>query len=167
MQSDFNMKNKTLFNFKPLSLFNRNRLFLMALMLLISFNAQSQTTTLVALGNQSGVPSAMKLSELKSVLMGEKQRWKNGNRILIALMKTNTALGKSTSEKIYDMTGDELNKYWLALVFQGKAQAPVFFSSIVELENYVAQNQGAIGILNKSSLNTEIKNILIDGLKSF
>jgi hypothetical protein len=70
---------------------------MMALMLLISFNAQSQTTTLVALGNQSGVPSAMKLSELKSVLMGEKQRWKNGNRILIALMKTNTALGKSTS----------------------------------------------------------------------
>ena len=90
---------------------------MMSLMLLISFNAQSQTTTLVALGNQSGVPSAMKLSELKSVLMGEKQRWKNGNRILIALMKTNTALGKSTSEKIYDMTGDELNKYWLACFF--------------------------------------------------
>jgi len=53
------------------------------------------------------------------------------------------------------------------LVFQGKAQAPVFFSSTTELENYVAQNQGAIGILNKSSINTEIKNILIDGQKSF
>src|ERR1035438_7881573 len=85
-------------------------------MLLISSTSRSQEATLVAVGNQSGAPSVMKFSELKAVLMGEKQRWKNGNRIIIALMKTNTPVGRATSSKIYDMTGDELNKFWLALV---------------------------------------------------
>lgn len=109
----------------------------------------------------------MQFSELKSILMGEKQRWKNGDRILIALMKTNTPPGKATSEKIYDMSGDELNKFWLALVFQGKAHAPKFFTSANELEDFVAQNPGAIGIVDKPLTGSEIKYININGQKTF
>ena len=81
--------------------------------------------------------------------MGEQQRWRNGTKITIALMKTNTSAGKTTSKKIYGMSGDELNRFWLALVFQGKAAAPNFFNSAAELENFVAQNPGAIGILDQ------------------
>ena len=135
--------------------------------LFFSAAVMSQETTLVALGNQAGVPSMMKLSELKSVLMGEKQRWENGNRVIIALMKTSTPIGKATSSKIYDMSGNELNKFWLALVFQGKAQAPNFFNSPNDLENFVAQNPGAIGILDKPISDPEIKSIIIDGQKTF
>jgi len=140
---------------------------LVVCMLLVSMVSKSQQSTLVAIGNSSDVPNDLALSELKSILMGEKQRWKNGDRILIALMKTNTPLGKTTSSKIYDMTGDELNKFWLALVFQGKAQAPKFFSSTEELNNFVAQNRGAIGILDKPITDSEIKFIRIDGQQSF
>jgi hypothetical protein len=144
-----------------------NRCLLIVLIISISLFAKAQEITLVAVGNQSGVPSEMKLSELKSVLMGERQRWKNGNRVIIALMKTNTSIGKSTSARIYEMNGDELNKFWLALVFQGKAQPPNFFSSVTELENFVAQNPGAIGILDKPIPDPDIKAIMIDGQKTF
>ena len=137
-------------------------------MLLIVFifmhlNVKSQDNILVAVGHQASTPSAMKSSELKSILLGETQRWKNGKRILIALMKTNTVIGQVTSSKIYDMSGDELNKFWLALVFQGKATAPTFFNSESELENFVAQNPGAIGIVDKPLSNNDIKIITIDG----
>jgi hypothetical protein len=135
--------------------------------LLFTLPGKAQQGTLTAIGNVSGAPSEMKQSELKAVLMGEKQRWKNGKRIVIALMKTNTALGKTTSSKIYDMSGDELNKYWLALVFQGKAQAPVFFTSVSDLENFVAQNPGAIGIVDKPVASTEVRAVMIDGKSSF
>lgn len=134
--------------------------------LFFSLSGRAQTT-LTAIGNVSGAPESMKQSELKAVLMGEKQRWKNGKRVIIALMKTNTALGKATSDKIYDMSGDELNKYWLSLVFQGKAQAPVFFTSVTELQNFVAQNPGAIGIVDKPVASTEFRAVLIDGKVSF
>jgi hypothetical protein len=137
------------------------------LILSMSLFARSQETTLSAVSNQSGAPSQMKLTELKSVFLGETQRWKNGNRVIIALMKTNTSIGKTTSARLYEMSGDELNKFWLALVFQGKAQPPNFFSSASELENFVAQNPGAIGILDKPIPGSEIKSILVDGQKTF
>ncbi len=128
---------------------------------------KAQQSTLTAIGNVSGVPAEMKQSELKAVLMGETQRWKNGKRILIALMKTNTPLGKTTSSKVYDMSGDELNKYWLSLVFQGKSQAPVFFNSVSDLQNFVSQNPGAIGIIEKPIASSEIRSVMIDGKTSF
>jgi len=140
---------------------------LVVCMLFMSMASKSQQSTLVAVGNASDVPNDLALSELKSILMGEKQRWKNGDRILIALMKTNTPLGKITSSKIYNMSGDEVNKFWLALVFQGKAPAPKFFNSTEELKDYVAQNHGAIGIVDKPMTDTEIKFIKIDGQQSF
>jgi hypothetical protein len=166
LQSDFEM-NKEHHTYKILRSLLCNRCLLIVLIISINLFAKAQEITLVAVGNQSGAPSEMKLSELRSVLMGEKQRWKNGNRIIIALMKTNTSIGKTTSARIYEMSGDELNKFWLALVFQGKAQPPNFFSSVIELENFVAQNPGAIGILDKPIPDPDIKAIMIDGQKTF
>ena len=49
------------------------------------------------------------------------------------------------------MTGNELNKYFLALVFQGKVKAPTFFNSAAELESYVADTPGAIGVIQNTS----------------
>src|SRR6476620_7486636 len=135
--------------------------------LVLSLSGKAQQAPLVAIGNTSGVPAEMKQSELKAVLKGETQRWKNGKRVLIALMKTNTPVGKTTSSKVYDMSGDELNKYWLALVFQGKAQAPVFFTSVSDLQNYVAQNPGAIGIIDKPVTSGEVRAVVVDGKTSF
>ena len=98
--------------------------------------------------------------------MGEQQRWKNGTKITIALMKANTPAGKNTSQKVYGMSSDELNKFWLALVFQGKAQAPNFFNSATDLESFVAQNPGAIGITDQPDNSNEVKTVVIDGKKS-
>lgn len=145
----------------------RAKTILIIAILLLSVTAKAQEATLVVVGNATGVPVDIKLAELKSILMGEKQRWKNGNRIIIALMKTNTLIGKNTSSRIYDMTGDQLNKYWLALVFQGKAQAPTFFNSTSDLESFVAQTPGAIGIVDKAVTDGEVRSILVNGQKTF
>ncbi len=140
---------------------------LLIMCLFFSVGTKAQETSLAVIANVSGAPAEMKQSQLKAVLMGETQRWKNGKRILIALMKTNTPIGKTTSSRIYDMSGEELNKYWLSLVFQGKAQAPVFFTSVSELQNYVAQNPGAIGVIDKPFTSGEIRSLEIDGKPVF
>ncbi len=155
---------------KPIYQFSGKHAFTLIILIASMFcsvSAKAQQMPLSAITNTSGAPAEMKQSELKAFLRGETQRWKNGKRVLIALMKTNTPLGKSTADKIYDMTGDELNKYWLSLVFQGKAQAPVFFTSVAELQNYVSQNPGAIGIIDKPVTTGEIRTINVDGKSSF
>lgn len=126
--------------------------------------ASAQDANLVIIGNGKGTPSEMKMAQLKSTLRGEKQRWPDGTKVIIALMKSNTPIGTSTSKKLYNMSGDEFNKYWLALVFQGKADAPNFFNSESELEAFVAQTQGSIGVVSQA-LGTG-KPVLIDGKKT-
>jgi len=134
----------------------------------ISNVAKSQDAApLMAIANLSGATAEMKLSELKTVLKGQQQRWKNGDKVVIALMKTTTPAGKETAAKIYNMSPNEVNKFWLALVFQGKAQAPNFFSSADELERFVSQNPGAIGITDQPITSPEVQTISIDGQKSF
>ncbi len=126
---------------------------------------QAQEMPLTVISNSKGAPPDMKFTVLKSILRGERQRWPDGTKVVIALMKTNTPIGYSTSRKIYDMSGDELNKFWLALVFQGKAQAPTFFNSAADLEAYVAQTPGALGITGGVT-NGNTRTVTIEGRKN-
>ena len=138
------------------------------LLILVAHLAKAQNVQLTVISNQKGAPAALNLSELKSVFLGEKQRWRNGTKVVIALMKPNTATGKIISSKLYNMSSDEVNKFWLALVFQGKADSPVSFESAEALENFVSNNPGAIGIVpDNESLPANTQVTLIDGKKSF
>ncbi len=120
---------------------------------------------LVVIAHSKGSPGELRKSQLQSILKGERQRWSDGTKVVIALMKTNTAIGSTTSNKVLNMTGDQLNKFWLALVFQGKADAPSFFNSESELEAFVSQTPGAIGIIGQMPV-TPAKAIVVDGKKS-
>ncbi len=129
--------------------------------------ARAQNETLIVISNNKGAPEELKMTELRSIMMGERQRWKDGNKIKIALMKTSTQTGISTCKKVYDMDGNDVKKFWLAKVFQGKADAPVFFNSEAELKAFVSENEGAIGIVEIHIDNPDIRVVSIDGKKEF
>lgn len=138
---------------------------LVAVLFILIVIKTSAQDALTVIGNGKGSPSELKMAQLQSILKGEKLRWNDGTKVVIALMKTNTPIGSITSKKVFNMSEDQLNKYWLALVFQGKADAPSFFNSVSELEAFVAQTPGAIGVTTQSPT-TATKTITVDGKKS-
>ena len=140
---------------------------MIAFFLLTVSLVRSQNMQLAVISNQKGAPALLKFDELKSIFMGERQRWHNGTKVLIALMKPNTNIGRVISTKVYNMSSDEVNKFWLALVFQGKADSPVSFESADALENFVANNPGAIGIIQESAIPANAQLTLVDGKKTF
>jgi len=140
---------------------------MIALSLLVAHFVKSQDVPLTVISNQKGVPPVLNLAELKSIFKGEKQRWHNGTKVVIALMKPNTATGRVISSKLYNMSSDEVNKFWLALVFQGKADSPISFDSAAALESFVASNPGAIGIVQQDDVTSDVQVTLIDGKKAF
>jgi hypothetical protein len=140
--------------------------FLCMILLLLSAATHAQTQSLTVISNPKGAPAQLKLSDLKSILKGEQQRWRNGKKISIALMKTSTPAGMYICQKIYNMSSDELKKFWLALVFEGKADAPEFFSTTSEVQNFVAENPGAIGIIDQPPTSDGTHIVLIDGKKT-
>ena len=125
----------------------------------------TQETELTIVGNVKSVPTDMDLEQLKSVLKGERLRWDDGSKVVIALMKTDTPIGLTTSKRLFNMTGNQVNKHFLALVFQGKVKAPTFFDSADELEAFVAHTPGAIGVLRKVN-DAQLNTILVVKSKS-
>jgi len=125
-----------------------------------------QDITLTAICNSRGAPAEMKMSELKSVLMGEKQRWSDGTKVVIAMVKSTTPLGEIISKRIYSMSGDGVRGFWAGISFAGKYDPPNVFNTVTELETFVAQNPGAIAILDKP-IGNDVRVISIDGKKSF
>ena len=147
---------------------NTSLLFFVTALLVIAtgFHAMCQSQNLVVISNAKGAPAEISRAEFLAVMKGEKQRWNDGTRISIALMKSSTGTGEATSKKVYGMSGDEMNKFWLALVFQGKAKAPTFFNSLTDLETYIAQTPGAIGIVEESP-EVKSRSMTVDGKKNF
>lgn len=142
--------------------------FLIVLLSLSSTNnSNAQDQAIMVIANDKGALTSMTMKELKSVMQGEKQRWADGTKVSIAFMKANTSVGSSTAKKIMGMSGDQLNKFWLALVFQGKAKAPVFYGSSTDVENYIAQNPGAIGVVEAGHALKTGHVVVIDGKKNF
>ncbi|MHA6248205.1 hypothetical protein ACXYMU_09740 [Pontibacter sp. CAU 1760] len=134
-------------------------------LLLSGLQANAQEA-LTVIANQKGAPATLSSAELHTVFFGEKQRWNNGIKVTIALLKTNNDLGEAICRQVYNMKPDELNKYWLALVFQGKVSAPNFFNTVSELQTFVGQNPGSIGIVNEIVPTSAIRTVLVDGKKT-
>ena len=122
---------------------------------------------LAVISNPGNETSELPMPQLEDIFLGEKTRWSSGKAISLALMKTNHTVGELTASKLYDMSGQELNKYWLSLVFQGKAKAPQFFTSEDDLVNYVKNTLGAIGIVAQNTAGSLSNTIKIDGKTSF
>ncbi len=139
---------------------------LFVMLFVINLPVAAQTMQLNIIGNAQSVPGEMNIDQLRTILKGEKMRWDDGVSVKIALMKTNTSIGAYTCERIYNMSTNELNKYFLAQVFQGKVKAPTFFTSKSELEEYVARTPGAIGVSqNTEETGGELRLVVIDGKK--
>jgi len=127
---------------------------------------KAQDIPLTVIGNVAGVPSALKYTDLVSVMKGERQRWANGTKVSIYLMKTTTPVGESTCKRVYNMSGDRVKKYWLQLSFSLKGDLFIC-NSVEQLESGISQNPGAIGVLDKTSDAAGIKVVLIDGKNTF
>lgn len=133
-------------------------------LLLMSFKDDNSPISIFA--SEKGAPANLTMKELKAIVQGEKQRWPDGTRISLAFMKTTTPAGNSTARKLLNMSGDQFNKYWLALVFQGKATAPVFFNSAQDLDNYLSSTPGSLGVVEAGS-SMKTRQITVDDQRSF
>jgi hypothetical protein len=137
----------------------------LTLMIFCTLVVEAQDSGLIVIGSHEDVPSELDRRQLISVLRGEQQRWKEGGNVVLALMEPDTPIGRNICTRVYNMSGNELQKYFLLLVFQGKARAPNFFDSSSELESFVAKTPGAIGVVSQSS-NSSVKTVLVDGKSS-
>ena len=126
-----------------------------------------QDTELSVVSSLQGPPEELKLADLKAIFNFEKQRWHDGTKVVIVMMKTTTPVGQSTCQKVYGMSGQGVLRLFSQLQFAGKIDKPILCNTMDELLATIADNPGAIGIAGKVADSPNVKTILINGKKTF
>ncbi len=125
------------------------RLFISVLfVLLLQGFADGQSMEKIHLvGNKTGL-SSVNRKQMRDIFRGTQSIWKTGEQVIVVMPSGKSDLAPQFSESILQMSYPAVQKFWLALVFQGRASAPVFLNNSIEILDYVKRNPGAIGVVN-------------------
>lgn len=89
----------------------------------------------------------MTIATVKSILRGEEALWKNKESITVVLPAASVDGAEIIARKIFDASVMGMKRYWLGLVFQGRANPPSFLNSSEEMIQYISKNSGAFGVV--------------------
>lgn len=124
--------------------------FLLFFVGLLSFNtasAQSAWGELSIIGNKIGV-TQLKAQEARNIFRANKTTWPNKIAVTIALPSPKSITSEPVARLIYGTRPTSVQKFWLSLVFQGRATPPNFFETDQELIQFVQRTPGAIGVIS-------------------
>jgi len=87
-------------------------------------------------------------NQIKAVFVGERSLWPNGKPVVVVLPASESDSFDRTAQWSLETDAFDYQKHWLSLVFQGRANAPVFVKDEQEVIEYIQQHEGAIGLLH-------------------
>ncbi len=114
------------------------------------------------IGNKTGL-TELTLKETRDIFKGKMAFWKNKEEVIIVLPSPKSDDASGVANEIFQSSVTAMQKHWLALVFQGRANPPVFVLSTKEAIDYVNKNPGAIAALYCKS--SEVPSSIIIKLK--
>ena len=120
---------------------------LMIIMVIMSMRLCAQSWyNLRFIGNHTD-KSIYTETEMKDIFKAKYNFWQNKLPVIICLPQSQSAEAKEICEKIYGKSVDEVKKFWLSQVFQGRSRSPHFFNSPEEMIGFINKTPGSIGIL--------------------
>ena len=127
-------------------LYRRFILLIVILFVSISGISQSSSGKFTVIGN-SITMNPISLSELKDIFLGEKQVDPNNNTIVVVLPTKDFQGAEEVARLIIGSSLNSFRRYWLSIVFQGRANPPFYFNSNQRMIDFVRENPGSIAIL--------------------
>jgi hypothetical protein len=115
--------------------------------------------------NKTAISPSISSRDLRSYILGEKEAWPNGQKVLAILLPTSSAESKVVLNKICNMSEGDFKRYFLQLAFQGKrVSVPRTLASAAAIKAFVAANPGAIGIIRATDADPSVSILSLDGI---
>jgi ABC-type phosphate transport system substrate-binding protein len=111
-----------------------------------TFSQQLSLDGLMLIGNQTGLTSINR-KQLNGTFRGTQSIWKTKEQVIVVMPSNKAEFAEQFAVSVLQMSHSAVQKYWLALVFQGRANVPVFLNSSLEIIEYVKKNPGAIAVV--------------------
>jgi ABC-type phosphate transport system substrate-binding protein len=124
------------------------RTIFIAFFMLINAIAYSQKLPdgFMVIGNDIG-KKQLSNKELIEIFKGKYNSWNNKEQTIIVLPSSKHINSEIISKNIFLGNKDVMMKYWLSLVFQGRANPPVFLENDKDIVEYVETTPGSIAII--------------------
>lgn len=128
-----------------------------------TFWAQKSFEEFVLIGNSTG-QKEIKATNVAKIFKGMQNSWKNGNSVILVFPTTNSTESDKIAKIILNANSTAMQKYWLGLVFQGRAIPPYFFDTTEEIIEFVLKTPGSIALL-PSNYETKLDRDIIITIK--
>ena len=130
-----------------------------------------QDEEVVAVVNKENETSDISLKDLRSLLKLERRFWPStagatgGKQVMVYLRESGSAEQKVTLERVYEMSAEALEKYWVEKVYRGDiASPPATKGSATQAARGVGKEPGGISFMLKKDFNPALLKVLkIDG----
>lgn len=126
-------------------------LFLMALSA-VSYSQNNLPSGYVVIANDIATKQ-LDSKELIQIFKGKYSSWPNNEQVIIVLPSTKNDNADEVAKFIFKSSKDAMMKYWLSLVFQGRANPPVFLEKDKDIIEYIESNPGSISIIKSTNSN--------------
>lgn len=101
--------------------------------------------------------ASLSRSEVARIYLGKKTFWESGSRITPSLLNEKSPLTQAFLEESVRKTVRQYRAYWKRHLFSGKGTAPKTFASSRQVANFVADNPGAIGVVDATFQDDRVK----------
>jgi ABC-type phosphate transport system substrate-binding protein len=124
--------------------------------------AQTFPPDATVVANNPGVTSLTE-AEVRAYMRAEQGRWQLGEKqaVTVVLHSTSPVTAEECAKTARFIVNSDrpatLQKYWLGLVFEGRAAPPIFVKSEEELIAVVRQTPGAIGLIYGTPAPADLK----------
>lgn len=119
----------------------------------VLIRGHDQPPELVVLANNTGI-AELDSAGLRAVFRGERSQWPSERRVTVVLPSSRAEFAGTISRMLFKSSPGGMQRFWLALVFQGRAAPPIFVDSVDEMVSYVRRTPGAIALVPRDSVST-------------
>jgi TonB family protein len=118
--------------------------------------ARAQGTDIKVIANSGVRVDTISAAELKRIFLEENNSLSDGTHVAPVLQK-NGSVHETFLKTYLDRTDDDLQNYYRALLFSGRASMPKEVGSNAEMVAYVAKTRGAIGYVGAETSSDSVK----------
>lgn len=104
------------------------------------------TLGFVLIGNTTGTVD-IDSAGLRAVFRGERSQWPTSKPVTVILPSARAEFAEPLARLMFRSSPSGMQRYWLALVFQGRAAPPVFLDSSEEIVAFVRRTPGAVAMV--------------------
>lgn len=151
---------------KTICLLSITAIFLLGLSAALAetLNSFKSTDDIAVVVNEKNAITAVTMSDLRRILLGERKFWKGNAPVQLVLRDPGTRERDKVIGLSLKMSDQEFAKYWRTMVFRGEASAePLAVPSNGMATEYVADTPGAITFVVGRNLRPDLKVLKVDG----